>query len=237
MINDNQEIDCTDSGETTKLDPATLKQRWSIVSIFFLVCTLYELLARRMQWPQGYLYWLPFLTVFIACTITDLRWHKIRNYWTYTATIWLLLNCLLFQILQTVGKDFFWHSPPSFQDSLLGCVTCFMVLLFIYSASGGGAGDVKLAAVIGAGLGLYSGLMAIAYTYIAAACWVLARSVWDVGPLFMLMTVMRVIGNFLLPKQIDPPTPGEKKFMATQIPMAPFFATGVFFAILELLYL
>ncbi len=211
--------------------------RWRYVSIFFFLCTLYELLAQHFEWPQGYLFWLPFFLVFVVCTITDLRSHKIRNYWTYTATIWLIVTCLIFDQFDVVQRDFFLWPAPEFRSCLIGAVVCFLVLLLIYSLSGGGAGDVKLAAVVGAGLGLQTGLMALMYTYVFAAAWILMRSVWGIGPILIIQIVLRVIGHFLFPKRFPALSDGEKKFMSTEVPMAPFFASGVLFAFLEIAYL
>ena len=60
---------------------------------------------------------------------------------------------------------------------------CFLITLFGYDLSGGGAGDVKLAAVIGALLGVHDGVFAVAYSYVVAAIAIIAWSTYNNGPL------------------------------------------------------
>ena len=64
-------------------------------------------------------------------------------------------------------------------QSLAGAGLCFLITLAGYHMSGRGAGDVKLAAVLGALLGIEYGVFAVAYSYIVAA---VAIIVWsDLG--------------------------------------------------------
>ena len=84
-------------------------------------------------------------------------------------------------------------------ECLAGAALCFVVTLFGYDLSGGGAGDVKLAAAIGALLGVARRHIRRAYSYVVAAIAIIAWSTWKHGPLALVKAGGRTIGSMLGP--------------------------------------
>jgi len=103
-----------------------------------------------------------------------------------------------------------------------------------YDLSGGGAGDVKIATVIGAVLGLHSGIFAIAYSYVIAAIAILAWSTYTNGPLALLKAGIRTIGKVLGPLWPFPSTSDDAELLLTPVPLGPYFAIGTLLVLLEL---
>lgn len=113
---------------------------------------------------------------------TDLRERKLYNWNTYSGMlIGLAIHALP-------------GSPLAFTDSLAGGLACggLMLLCFVFMPVGGG--DVKLMAMIGAGLGLEDGLTALLWTCTLGAIAALATVIWQVGAWTILRgTFQRVI--------------------------------------------
>jgi Flp pilus assembly protein protease CpaA len=100
---------------------------------------------------------------------TDLRERKLYNWNTYSGMlIGLAIHALP-------------GSPIALTDSLAGWLGCglLMLLCFVWMPVGGG--DVKLLAMIGAGLGLEDGLNALLWTCTLGAISALAVVIWQVG--------------------------------------------------------
>jgi Flp pilus assembly protein protease CpaA len=80
--------------------------------------------------------------VALTAAFTDLKWRRIPN--------WLTLPALPVGILaQTIYGDGFWQG-------LLGALAGFLALLPLFLVGAGGAGDVKLFAVVGGFVGLHN---------------------------------------------------------------------------------
>jgi prepilin signal peptidase PulO-like enzyme (type II secretory pathway) len=105
--------------------------------------------------------------------------------------------------------------------------------MFGYDLSGGGAGDVKLAAAIGALLGL-QGLFAVAYSYIVAAAAIIVWSVYNNGPLALVKAAGRTIGGLLGPLWPFPATDTDTALLMKPIPLGPYFAIGTLLVVLEI---
>jgi prepilin signal peptidase PulO-like enzyme (type II secretory pathway) len=97
-----------------------------------------------------------------ACTITDLRSRRIPN----AVTVPLAGAGLLVNLAATCVHPA--TSAVGFRSALLGLVACFGVMLVFHVLAGYGAGDVKLAAAIGAWVGVEAGLLCIAQASILA---------------------------------------------------------------------
>ena len=115
--------------------------------------------------------------VFCAA-FTDLTRHKIYNWTTYPAFCFGLGLAAISTALSSAGvsptvAEFLSH--VSIANSLGGALLCGAAMLASYLLSGGGAGDVKIAAALGALLGLHVAIAAIALAYILAAIAVLLR--------------------------------------------------------------
>src|SRR6476469_8821243 len=136
---------------------------------------------------QGHIGWLGTLAGFvlfatlITSAITDFNYNRIYNWATYSAFLW----AIVINIVATTTARYDETTPPSAESvgviglrslggigigyCLAGAAVCFIITLFAYDLSARGAADVKLATVVGAFLGFYGGIFAIAYSYIIAA--------------------------------------------------------------------
>lgn len=128
--------------------------------------------------------------------ITDLLWKRILN-----GVIGTSLVVTLFA--GAIGLN----GLPSFLSMLTGCGACFGVMFALHLVCRGGAGDVKMMAVVGALLGWQTGLTSVMLGYLIAA---VAAAILLVG---------RAIGA----------TSGP--FAVRTMPMAPFIALGVLLAL------
>ncbi|MDR0705588.1 MAG: A24 family peptidase [Planctomycetaceae bacterium] len=166
-----------------------------------------------------------FITLFIAA-VCDYKMRKIPNWLTYSA----FCIVILFQLIL---------NRQNITNSFLGMIICFGIVLIPYLLRQGGAGDVKLAAVIGAGMGFQNGITIIAVSYIIAATLGLIGIIWDKGPVFLITTIYHRVGHWFLPLWIDPPSEEQQHWLKEPIPLAPCFFVAlifVFFNGLEFLF-
>ena len=99
-----------------------------------------------------------------AAGYTDFRMQRIPNYLTVPAAIAGLVCSLLLP-----------GSPTSWQDSLLGFGLGFAIFFLPFLLGGGGAGDLKLVAALGAWLGWFHLLLALAVSLIFATLFAIAK--------------------------------------------------------------
>lgn len=186
------------------------------------------------------------LATLLVATATDLAAHKIPNVVTYPALGWIITLGLAQQLLVYWNSDAATGLPtaaatkwtaflgaPPLAEQWVGAIACFGIMFFVFLCSGGGGGDVKLATVIGASLGLAGGLTAIVATHVAAGCFALCWAIGKYGPIRLARAVGRSIGSLLLPLWIDAPTGDDKKLMKLPIPMSAFFMIGTLFAMYQ----
>jgi Flp pilus assembly protein protease CpaA len=157
------------------------------------------------------------VTLFIAA-VCDYKMRKIPNWLTYPAFCAVILFHLML-------------NRSNVTDSVFGTAVCFGIVLVPYLLRQGGAGDVKLAAVIGTGLGIQNGIVAVAISYIVAATLGLIGIIWDKGPVFLITVIYHRIGNWVLPLWISPPSEEEKQLLKEPIPLAPCFFVAVIFVL------
>jgi Flp pilus assembly protein protease CpaA len=185
------------------------------------------------------------LSVLGTCAVTDVRGHRIYNWATYSDFLWALMINLLASAWQgapvtdstyltdmTVGPKAL--GAVGIGQSLGGAALCFVITLFGYHLSGRGAGDVKLATVIGALLGVNHGVFAVAYSYIVAAVAIILWSTWVNGPLAIAKAFLKTVGTWLGPLWPFPPTTSDSALMLRPIPLGPYFAIGTLLVVLEL---
>jgi prepilin peptidase CpaA len=125
-----------------------------------------------------------------VATYTDVRWHKIYNWTTYSGillAIALSLICSLFAQSTEPDSGVWGEVSPS--DSLLGLLSCgsMMLVCYVFFPTGIGGGDVKLLAMVGAFLGVMSGLEVMLWTFVLAACMALIVLVWRYGLLAIIV--------------------------------------------------
>jgi Flp pilus assembly protein protease CpaA len=190
-----------------------------------------------LVWSQtnhwlGTLAGLVLLAVLATCTVTDVRGHRIYNWATYSAFLWAILINVAASAWPSVPPE--WLGGVGIGKSLAGAGLCFLITLAGYHMSGRGAGDVKLAAVIGALLGVQYGVFAVAYSYIVAAVAIIIWSTWVNGPLTIVKAFARTIGKVLGPLWPFPPGSSDTELLLRPIPLGPYFAIGTLLVVLEL---
>ncbi|MGC3968802.1 MAG: prepilin peptidase [Pirellulales bacterium] len=188
------------------------------------------------------------LATLLAATATDLARHRIPNYITYPAVGWLLSLGMLQVSLKAFGtisdaagtamsvgaaKWTLLLGAPPIAEQWAGFGACFVLMFFIFMNAGGGGGDVKIAAVLGAGLGPTVGLTAIVAAHIAAGAFALAYGIVKFGPKTVLSSLGRKIGHFFVPLWVLPPDVEEKKLLSLPVPLAPFFLIGALYAVAQ----
>lgn len=192
----------------------------------------------------GTLAGLVLLAVLTTSAITDFRWHKIYNWATYSAFLWALVINLAATLLATSeSRNLLFEAAPmigpaalggiGLKECLAGAAACFAFTLVGYHLSSGGAGDVKLAAAIGALLGFQQGLFAVAYSYIVAAVAIMIWSVWANGPTALVKAAARAIGSLLGPLWPFQPSSDDRALLWQPVPLGPYFAIGTMLVVLN----
>ena len=169
----------------------TKDKLWAAALLFPLVVGPIWCLAWHSHGGRlGTLSGLVLLGALVTSAITDFNRHRIYNWTTYSAFLWaLIINVVASttSLRQRVARCRPSRRPASSAPNARRRGdwrvpgrrgVCFLITLFGYDLSGGGAGDVKIAAVIGALLGLHDGIFAVAYSYMVAAIAIIAWSTW-----------------------------------------------------------
>jgi Flp pilus assembly protein protease CpaA len=172
-----------------------------------------------------------------ACIYTDLSWRRIPNWATYAAVAWALgLNAVAaFATAAThdwpsLQRVVAWSGAVGIGQSLAGAGVCFGIMVAIYSLGGTGAGDVKLAAAIGALVGVQHGLETLLWCFLVAGVFGVAAAIWKEGPLCVVTVLLRRVGALLCPQWVPQPVAASDTF-SCPVPMAAFFAVGVCIAL------
>jgi len=181
------------------------------------------------------------LALLLVCTVTDLLWHKIYNWATYTAFLWAVILNVAADLILAGSSGF--DGAGLFRDRLgavgaaeqfAGGNSVLVALLVVYRMSGArGAGDVKLAAALGSWLGLTHGLAAVLFTYAIAGAVLGAWLVVIAGPLRVGQYGLRLAGSWLLPTLVMPPSDLALPMLNRPVPMAAFFAAGTLIVLFE----
>jgi len=173
------------------------------------------------------------LAVLSTSAVTDVRGHRIYNWATYSAFLWALAiniaatsmssseNALnqAYNRATVVGPQML--GGVGIGECLAGAALCFLITLVGYNLSGRGAGDVKLATVIGALLGIQHGIFAVAYSYIVAAVAIIVWSTWVNGPMAILKAALRSVGSLFGPLWPFPPSTTDTALLLRPIPLGP----------------
>lgn len=162
----------------------------------------------------------------VVCT--DLHRRKIPNWATYPAFAWGLgLNIIAaFSPQHAVSLG-----AVGWEQSMTGGFGMLALMFVLFSFSGGGAGDVKLSAVIGSLLGWDLSIDALLYSFVVAGGALLIYSIWMHGPLRLVKILFRTVGSKLLPLMIAAPDQTGRKLMKQKFPLAPYFAAGTALAL------
>lgn len=161
--------------------------------------------------------WWPTLIVVLIATATDLRSRRIPN--------WLVLPFLIagFAVSSWING---WHGLAR---SAEGMVLGFAVFGLFFWFGGMGAGDVKLAAAIGAWIGPQQTMLALLFTALAGGAMALG---WALAGGFAT-ELFQETGNLILgrkkqqgPKDGSPAEPEPRSALRRKMPYAPAIAIG-----------
>jgi prepilin peptidase CpaA len=169
-----------------------------------------------------------------AATVTDLLRRRIYNWTTYTALGWVVVLVLL--SLVPWGETGFGAAMSaalgmlSWRDSLMGFATGFTILFVFYNVFHGGAGDLKLVAVLGALVGVNQVIEILIYCYVLAGVFAACLLVAAAGPKAIFAFVLRSMG-FAGP--LTAPSSRTRDCLKRRLPMAPFVAAGTLLALIS----
>ena len=154
-----------------------------------------------------------------TAAVTDLVYHKIYNWTTYTGIIAaFVLNSL----------DNGWNDGyPGLEDSLKGFALCGGLMLVSFVLFRVGGGDVKLMAMLGAFLGLERGLDALLWTFVLGAAAGLAVLIWRVGLIRLVAGSVRHVLLSLRLVSWLPLTQAEREQLQPPLYLAPAAAIAV----------
>ncbi len=209
---------------SVKTDPQPTYYRWALMAPL-AAAPVWITLARTINNPIDTVSEMVLVLAVAVSAFTDATGRKIYNWITYPAILWGLGINLLGSIRPDLS-DTLSLGAVGLSGSLFGFLACGMITLFGYRMSGSGAGDVKLAAALGALLGLQAGVLAVAYSYIFAAVAILAWTAYKFGPLKLFTASVRKVLSFFLPNMVFAPSESESKLLLTPIPLGPYFALG-----------
>ncbi|MFK7822060.1 MAG: prepilin peptidase [Planctomycetaceae bacterium] len=149
--------------------------------------------------------------VLCVASISDLRERRIPNYLTYGAFVASIFIALLIGL---TGVD-----PDALPQRLAGFSVSFGVMLVAYFTIGIGAGDVKLAAVLGGLLGVRSGLEIIFLAHIVGGVFAACLIVYRIGPSWLVYKLLATCAPAKFPQPVL-----HKHKLSYPVPMAVFFA-------------
>jgi prepilin peptidase CpaA len=149
--------------------------------------------------------WWPTLIVLAVATVTDLRSRRIPN--------WLVLPFMLAGPVASAGIG----GWPGLGHSFAGLGLGILIYGFLFWVGGMGAGDVKLAAAIGAWIGPDQLFIALIVTSMAGGVMILVWAAWAFG-------IKRLMNRS---KDSDEEQkPALSSFLKRKMPYAPAIAIG-----------
>lgn len=165
------------------------------------------------------------LSLTLTAAITDMLWHKIYNWNTYSG-MFLALGTSGLATLLGLAED---ASHPwtrfvgwiEFGDSVTGFLACGLIMLtcFVFFQIGGG--DVKLLAMLGAFLGLEQGISTLLWTFVLGGAMGLVMLIWRVGAVTLLKRSMRHLLWTLRLRTMSALTDEERKQLQPPLFLAP----------------
>ncbi|MBC8357029.1 MAG: prepilin peptidase [Planctomycetes bacterium] len=181
----------------------------------------------------------------LVSAFTDIRQHKIYNWTTYPGIIAALA---ISGVATWLGADVINGSEPQVEtfgvsnwpDSLFGLLACgaMMIVCYVFFPGGVGGGDVKLVAMIGAFLGVMSGLEAMLWTFVIGGCSALISLVWQFGVWTLVVRSVQVAWYRLRLGSAFELNEKEREPLKTELFLAPSALLGVIivrFQLVELL--
>jgi prepilin peptidase CpaA len=102
-----------------------------------------------------------------------------------------------------------------------------MIVCYVFFPGGVGGGDVKLIAMIGAYLGVMSGLEAMLWTFVLGGCTALISLVWRFGAWRLVTRSVRVVWYRLRLGSTFELSEKEREPLKTELYLAPSALLGV----------
>lgn len=223
--------------------PARRRLAWRVALLLpLLVGPLWSLFFSPAL-PEAHLAtWSGGILIFLIATsaYTDLRWHRIYNWATYTAFLWGLMINAVPEVAAALGYPLEEPRPAwlnlgaiGLGKSLLAGVVIFALMFTLYRLSGGGAGDVKLATALAVHLGLEKALAMLVYSYLAGGVYGLCLLTWYVGLWSSIKYIFRKLGSKVFPGWVVPPLEVDQGLLMKRIPLGGFFALGTLVVLFE----
>jgi prepilin peptidase CpaA len=166
-----------------------------------------------------------------VASFCDVCWLKIPNWLTYPGVFWGLCINLVGEGMTEEARRSLGY--VGLLESAAGLIVPFVLMFVLFSITGGGAGDVKLTAALGALLGLNVVVNAILISFVLAGAIAVVNAICDMGVKGFFEFVFRWIGSFLLPLWIRRPSKESSEMLRRPMPLAPSFAVGTIIAMLD----
>jgi Flp pilus assembly protein protease CpaA len=181
------------------------------------------------------------VALLVVATITDVTWRDIHNWTTYPGIIIALLMSGLatwfgVETIDESAAQVATYGIVPFTDSLLGFLACggIMLVCYVFFPGGVGGGDVKLLAMIGAFLGLTSGVEAMLWTIVLGACLALIMLVWRYGAFKLFARATMWTWLLLRSGGKLRPTEAEREPLKVDVLLSPCALIAVFIVRLDL---
>jgi prepilin peptidase CpaA len=166
------------------------------------------------------------LALVAIASITDLLWHKIYNWTTYSGIVAAFATSTAGWALLASGRvtekflreRLGWISP---RECLLGLLVCGAVMVLCFAVFEVGGGDVKLIAMLGAVLGPEEGIEAMLWTFVLGGCMALVVLIWRVGPWRLAAGVVRQVVSTLRLGRLSPLSAAERAQLQPPLFLAP----------------
>lgn len=165
------------------------------------------------------------LGLVLTAAVTDLLWHKIYNWTTYSGILTALglsaVGSLLPESAGVGPSRLEWLGWMPLAQSLGGFAACGLVMLVCFVLFKIGGGDVKLIAMLGAFLGPERGLEAMLWTFVLGACMGIAILIWRVGAVRLIARGVRQVLWTLRLGHWSPLTEEERAMLQPPLFLAP----------------
>lgn len=175
------------------------------------------------------------VVLLLLCLIagyTDLRWHKIPNRLTYSATVAaVVLNIVASLVPSPLSEEW---GLIGWEASLTGALFCFGVMLVVLLFFGIGGGDLKLLTMVGAFLGPSQGLEVLLWSAVLGAGVAVALLVWRVGLIKLLYYGVQHLAGLLHVGRPLNLTEEERRQLQAPLYLAPVTAAAVVLVVTHL---
>lgn len=144
------------------------------------------------------------ITLVCIAAVTDIWLHKVFNWTTYTGICAAFLLSGIASVLSYDAGDsgagssqaFLkaeWFSQIGIGQSIAGFLICGVLLLVCFALFNVGGGDVKLIAMVGAFVGIESGIETLLWTFVMGGATALIVLIWRVGVFQFMRRIFQIV--------------------------------------------